>query len=103
MIIIKKNPNSNRSKRFVKYNDFSIDSVKSYILNLISEYNFSVKFNKNNDKLFIFYNNHSYYVKLDYDKVGLVLTNKITGNKKYYYNFSSWRTIFNDIQNNILC
>ena len=97
MIIIKKNPNSNRSKRFVKYNDFSIDSVKSYILNILCEYPFTVKFNKNNSKLFIFYNNSSYYIKIDYENIGLVLINNLTGIKKYYYNFSPWKDIFNYI------
>lgn len=103
MVNIKKNPCSNRSKRWVKYNDFSLDSVKSYLLNTLSEYPFTYKFNKNNSKLFIKFNDNLYYIKVDYDNIGLVLVNRITGIKKYYYNFSSWRNIFNDIINNILC
>ena len=103
MVNIKKNPCSNRSKRLVSYNDFSLDSVKSYLLNILSEYPFSFKFNKNNSKLFIKFNDNLYYIKVDYDNIGLVLVNRITGIKKYYYNFSSWRNIFNDIINNILC
>ena len=85
MIIIKKSPDSNRSKRWIKYNDFSLDSVK------------------NNSKLFIKFNDNCYYIKIDYDNIGLVLVNRITGIKKYYYNFSPWKNIFNDIMNNILC
>ena len=92
MVNIKKNPCSNKSKRWISYNDFSLDSVKSYVLNILSEYPFSFKFNKN-----------CYYIKVDYDNIGLVLINRITGLSKYYYNFSSWRNIFNDIMNNILC
>lgn len=103
MVNIKKNPCSNRSKRWVSYNDFSLDSVKSYLLNILSEYPFSFKFSKNNSKLFIKFNDNLYYIKVDYDNIGLVLVNRITGIKKYYYNFSSWRNIFNDIINNILC
>lgn len=105
MIIIKKNPDSNRSRRWISYNDFSIDSdsVKSYVLNILSYYPFSFRFNKNNSKLFIKFNNNSYYIKIDYDNIGLVLVNGITGIKKYYYNFSPWKNIFNDIMNNILC
>lgn len=103
MIIIKKNPCSNRSKRWIEYNNFSIDSVKSYLLNILSYYPFSFKFNKNNSKLFIKFNNNSYYIKIDYDNIGLVLVNRTTGIKKYYYNFSPWKNIFNDIMNNILC
>lgn len=112
MIIIKKNPDSNRSRRWISYNDFSIDSVKSYVLNILSYYPFSFRFNKNNSKLFIKFNNNSYYIKIDYDSyyikidydnIGLVLVNRITGIKKYYYNFSPWKNIFNDIMNNILC
>lgn len=92
MIIIKKSPDSNRSKRWISYNDFSLDAVKSYLLNILSEYPFSFKFNKN-----------SYYTKIDYDNIGLMLVNRITGIKKYYYNFSPWKNIFNDIMNNIIC
>lgn len=103
MIIIKKNPDSNRSRRWISYNDFSIDSVISYVLNILSYYPFSFRFNKNNSKLFIKFNNNSYYIKIDYDNIGLVLVNGITGIKKYYYNFSPWKNIFNDIMNNILC
>ena len=103
MVNIKKNPCSNRSKRWVSYNDFSLDSVKSYLLNILSEYPFSFKFSKNNSKLFIKFYDNLYYIKVDYDNIGLVLVNRITGIKKYYYNFSSWRNIFNDIINNILC
>lgn len=103
MIIIKKSPDSNRSKRWIKYNDFSIYSVKSYLFNILSEYPFSFKFNSNNSKLFIKFNNNRYYIKIDYDNIGLILVNRATGIKKYYYNFSPWRNIFNDIKNNILC
>ena len=103
MIIIKKSPDSNRSKRWIKYNDFSLDSVKSYLLNTLSEYPFTYKFNKNNSKLFIKFNENCYYIKIDYDNIGLILVNRVTGIKKHYYNFSSWRSIFNDIINNILC
>lgn len=103
MVNIKKNPCSNRSKRWVSYNDFSLDSVKSYLLNILHYYPFTFKFNKNNSKLFIKFNDNLYYIKVDYDNIGLVLVNRITGMKKYYYNFSSWRNIFNDIINNILC
>lgn len=103
MIIIKKSPDSNRSKRWIKYNDFSIYSVKSYLFNILSEYPFSFKFNSNNSKLFIKFNNNRYYIKIDYDNIGLILVNRVTGIKKYYYNFSPWRNIFNDIKNNILC
>lgn len=103
MVNIKKNPCSNRSKRWISYNDFSLDSVKSYLLNILSEYPFSFKFNNNNSKLFIKFNKNCYYIKVDYDNIGLVLINIITGLSKYYYNFSSWRNIFNDIMNNILC
>lgn len=103
MIIIKKSPDSNRSKRWIKYNDFSLDSVKSYLLNTLSEYPFTYKFNKNNSKLFIKFNENCYYIKIDYDNIGLILVNRVTGIKKHYYNFSSWRSIFNDIMNNILC
>lgn len=81
----------------------TIDSVKSYLLNILSYYPFSFKFNKNNSKLFIKFNNNSYYIKIDYDNIGLILVNRVTGIKKHYYNFSSWRSIFNDIMNNILC
>ena len=97
MIIIKKSPDSNRSKRWISYNDFSLDSVKSYLLNILSDYPFSYKFNSDNSKLFIKFNKNRYYI------IGLVLINRITGLSKYYYNFSSWRNIFNDIMNNILC
>lgn len=103
MVNIKKNPCGNRSKRWIEYNDFSIDSVKSYLLNILSYYPLSFKFNKNNSKLFIKFNNNSYYIKIDYDNIGLILVNRVTGIKKHYYNFSSWRSIFNDIMNNILC
>lgn len=103
MIIIKKKPDSNRSKRWVSYNDFSLDTVKSYVLNMLYEYPFTFKFNKNNSKLFVKFNDNLYYIKVDYDNIGLVLINRITGLSKYYYNFSSWRKIFNDIMNNILC
>lgn len=103
MIKIKKNPCSNRSKRWVSYNDFSLEPVKFYLLEILSEYPFTFKFNKNNSKLFIKFNDNLYYIKVDYDNIGLVLVNRITGMKKYYYNFSSWRNIFNDIINNILC
>ena len=103
MIKIKKNPCSNRSKRWISYNDFSLDSVKSYLINILSEYPFTYKFNSNNYKLFIKFNKNCYYIKIDYDNIGLVLVNRVTGIKKYYYNFSSWRSIFNDIMNNILC
>lgn len=103
MIIIKKSPDSSRSKRWIKYNDFSIYSVKSYLFNILSEYPFSFKFNSNNSKLFIKFNNNRYYIKIDYDNIGLILVNRVTGIKKYYYNFSPWRNIFNDIKNNILC
>lgn len=103
MIIIKKSPDSNRSKRWIKYNDFSLYSVKSYLLNTLSEYPFTYKFNKNNSKLFIKFNDNLYYIKVDYDNIGLILVNRITGIKKYYYNFSAWRNIFNDIMNNTLC
>lgn len=103
MIIIKKNPDSNRSKRWISYNDFSLDSVKSYLLNILYGYPFSYKFNGNNSKLFIKFNNNSYYIKIDYDNIGLILVNRITGIKKYYYNFSPWKNIFNDIMNNIIC
>lgn len=103
MIIINKNPDSNRSRRWISYNDFSINSVKSYVLNILSDYPFSFRFNKNNSKLFIKFNNNSYYIKIDYDNIGLVLVNRITGIKKYYYNFSPWKNIFNDIMNNIIC
>lgn len=103
MVNIKKNPCSNRSKRWISYNDFSLDSVKSYLLNILSEYPFTYKFNSNNSKLFIKFNKNCYYIKIDYDSIGLVLVNRVTGIKKYYYNFSSWRSIFNDIMNNILC
>ena len=48
MVNIKKNPCSNKSKRWISYNDFSLDSVKSYVLNILSEYPFSFKFNNNN-------------------------------------------------------
>lgn len=102
-IIINKNPDSNRSKRWLKYNNFSLDSVKLYLLNILSEYPFTYKFNSNNSRLFIKFNKNCYYIKIDYDNIGLVLVNRITGIKKYYYNFSSWRSIFNDIMNNILC
>lgn len=88
MIIIKKSPDSNRSKRWIKYNDFSLDSVKFYVLNILSDYPLSFKFNKNNSKLFIKFNDNCYYIKIDYDNIGLVLVNRITGIKKYYYNFS---------------
>ena len=103
MVNIKKNPCSNESKRWISYNDFSLDSVKSYVLNILSEYPFSFKFNNNNSKLFIKFNKNRYYIKVDYDNIGLVLINRITGLSKCYYNFSSWRNIFNDIMNNILC
>lgn len=103
MVNIKKNPCSNESKRWISYNDFSLDSVKSYVLNILSEYPFSFKFNNNNSKLFIKFNKNCYYIKVDYDNIGLVLINRITGLSKCYYNFSSWRNIFNDIMNNILC
>lgn len=103
MVNIKKNPCSSRSKRWIEYNDFSLDSVNSYLLNILSEYPFSFKFNSNNSKLFIKFNKNCYYIKVDYDNIGLVLINRITGLSKYYYNFSSWRNIFNDIMNNILC
>lgn len=103
MVNIKKNPCSNRSKRWIKYNNFSIDSVKSHLLNILSDYPFSFKFNGNNSKLFIKFNNNRYCIKIDYDNIGLVLVNRVTGIKKYYYNFSPWRNIFNDIKNNILC
>lgn len=105
MVNIKKNPCSNRSKRWISFNDFSLDSVKSYLLNILSEYPFSFKFNKNNSKLFIKFNDNLYYIKVDYDNIVLVLVlvNRVTGIKKYYYNFSPWRNIFNDIMNNILC
>lgn len=103
MIIIKKNTDSNRSKRWISYNDFSIDSVKSFVLNILSDYPFSFQFNKNNSKLFIKFNNNSYYIKIDYYNIGLILVNRITGIKKYYYNFSPWKNIFNDIMNNIIC
>lgn len=103
MIIIKKSPDSNRSKRWISYNDFSLDSVKSYLLNILSDYPFSYKFNSDNSKLFIKFNKNRYYIKVDYDNIGLVLINRITGLSKYYYNFSSWMNIFNDIMNNILC
>jgi hypothetical protein len=103
VIIIKKNTDSNRSKRWISYNDFSIDSVKSFVLNILSDYPFSFQFNKNNSKLFIKFNNNSYYIKIDYYNIGLILVNRITGIKKYYYNFSPWKNIFNDIMNNIIC
>lgn len=103
MVNIKKNPCSNRSKRWISFNDFSLYSVKSYLLNILSEYPFSFKFNKNNSKLFIKFNDNLYYIKVDYDNIVLVLVNRVTGIKKYYYNFSPWRNIFNDIMNNILC
>ena len=48
-------------------------------------------------------NNNRYYIKIDYNNIGLILVNRATGIKKYYYNFSPWRNIFNDIKNNILC
>lgn len=70
---------------------------------MLYEYPFTFKFNKNNSKLFIKFNDNLYYIKVDYDSIGLVLVNRITCMKKYYYNFSSWRKIFNDIINNILC
>ena len=103
MVNIKKNPCSNRSKRWVGYNDFYLDSVKSYLLDILSDYPFSYKFNSDNSKLFIEFNKNCYYIKIDYDNIGLVLVNRITGIKKYYYNFSPWKNIFNDIMNNILC
>lgn len=103
MVNIKKNPCSNRSKRWVSYNNFSLDSVRLYLSNVLSEYPFTYKFNSNYSKLFVKFDNNSYYIKIDYDNIGLVLVNRITGMKKYYYNFSSWRDIFNDIMNNILC
>lgn len=103
MVNIKKNPCSNRSKRWISYNDFSLDSVKSHLLNILSDYPFYYKFNSNNSKLFIKFNKNCYYIKVDYDNIGLILVNKVTGIKKYYYNFSSWRDIFNDIMNNIFC
>ena len=103
MVNIKKNQCSNRSKRWISYNDFSLDFVKSYVLNILSEYTFTYKFNKNNSKLFVKFNDNLYYIKVDYDNIGLVLVNRITGIKKYYYNFSPWKNIFNDIMNNILC
>lgn len=103
MVNINKNPCSNRSKRWISYNDFSSDSVKSYVLNILSEYPFSFKFNNNNSKLFIKFNKNCYYIKVDYNNIGLVLINRITGLSKFYYNFYSWRNIFNDIMNNILC
>lgn len=103
MVNIKKNQCSNRSKRWISYNDFSLDLVKSYVLNILSEYPFTYKFNKNNSKLFVKFNYNLYYIKVDYDNIGLVLVNRITDIKKYYYNFSPWKNIFNDIMNNILC
>lgn len=102
MVNINKNPCSNRSKRWISYNDFSLGSVRAYVLDILSYYPFSFRFNKNNSKLFIKFNNNSYYIKIDYDNIGLVLVNRITGIKKYYYNFSQWKNIFNDIMNNIL-
>ena len=93
MVNIKKNPCSNRSKRWISYNDFSLDSVKSHLLNILSDYPFYYKFNSNNSKLFIKFNKNCYYIKVDYDNIGLILVNRVTGIKKYYYNFSSWRDL----------
>lgn len=81
----------------------TLDSVKSHLLNILSDYPFYYKFNSNNSKLFIKFNKNCYYIKVDYDNIGLILVNRVTGIKKYYYNFSSWRDIFNDIMNNIFC
>ena len=75
---MKRNPNSNRSKRWAERNCLSSDKCASYIKDLCEAYN--LKYKISNDKLFIDADGISYRVYPDYENICIIL-------KSYTYQF----------------
>ena len=92
---MKRNPNSNRSKRWVERNRLSSDKCASYIKDLCEAYN--LKYKISNDKLFIDADGISYRVYPDYENICIIAINKKTGEKKWYDGDSCWVDFVLDI------
>ena len=92
---MKRNPNSNRSKRWIDRNRPSSDKCASYIKDLCEAYD--LKYKISGDKLFVDANGISYRVYLDYENICIISVNKTTGEKRWYEGDSCWVDFILDI------
>ena len=92
---MKRNPNSNRSKRWAGRNRLSSDKCASYVRDLCEAYD--LKYKISGDKLFVDADDVSYRVYPDYENICIIAVNKITGEKKWYDGDSCWVDFILDI------
>ena len=92
---MKRNPSSNRSKRWVERNRLSSDKCASYVKDLCEAYN--LKYKISGDKLFVDAGGVSYRVYPDYENICIISVNKKTGEKKWYDGDSCWIDFVLDI------
>ena len=85
---MKRNPNSNRSKRWIERNNLSSENCASYVKNLCEAYGLEYKIS--GDKLFVDVDGISYRVYPDYGNVRIVAVNRNNGEKKFYDGDSCW-------------
>lgn len=92
---MKRNPNSNRSKRWIERNCLSSEKCVSYVKELCEAYN--IKYKISNGKLFVDIDKDSYRVYPDYENICIISVNKKTGEKKRYDGDSCWIDFVLDI------
>ena len=92
---MKRNPSSNRSKKWIERNCLSSEKCVSYVKELCEAYN--VKYKISNDKLLVSANEKSYRVYTDCNNVCIISVNKKTGEKKRYDGDSCWIDFILDI------
>ena len=92
---MKRNPNSNRSKKWIERNCLSSEKCVSYIKDICETYNLEYKIS--NDKLFVNADGISYRVYPDYENVCIIAVNRESGQKKKYEGDSCWIDFVLDI------
>lgn len=92
---MKRNPNSNRSKKWIERNCLSSEKCVAYIKELCDAY--GVRYRISNDKLFVDIGGESYRVYMDYENICIISVNKKTGEKKWYDGDSCWVDFVLDI------
>ena len=92
---MKRNPSSNRSKRWIERNRLSSEKCATYVKDLCEAY--GVKYKISGDKLFVSYDGVSYRACPDYENICIIAVNRKSGEKKWYEGDSCWVDFILDI------
>lgn len=92
---MQRNPNSNRSKKWIARNDLLSQDCVSYVNNLCESYGIEHKISGN--KLFVYTDEFSYRVYPDFDKVCLIAVNRSNGKRTFYEGDSCWIDFVKDV------